>query len=211
MTVRSGSGSWYYLWVLWVQVENTTFGLDVRGLLQHSEPLRQILQLQPSEESKGTDNNLIVVNGVTVGHFESFMIWVNHLAWKPPKDLSKEVLVDILHMCTMWYIHDGINFSQYGLKQLEIPATERIKLAQQYKIYDWVAPAIQELLKLPLNSLFNDDLNHINLRVYSIIARAKEAMERQRKIIAAFPPSLPKDSHDFQTAWCPSHATCAKV
>lgn len=62
-----------------VQVENTTFGLDVGGLLQHSEPLRQILQLQPSEESKGTNNNPIVVNGVTIGHFESFMIWVNHL------------------------------------------------------------------------------------------------------------------------------------
>lgn len=90
-------------------------------------------------------------------------------------------------MCTMWYIHDGINFSQYGLEQLDIPATERIKLAQQYELYNWVAPAIQELLKLPLNSLSNDDLNHINLHVYSIIARAKEAMERQCKIIAAFP------------------------
>jgi len=62
------------------QVENTTFGLDVGGLLQHSEPLRQIFQLQPAAGSEGTDDNPVVVNGVTVGRFESFMTWVNHLS-----------------------------------------------------------------------------------------------------------------------------------
>ncbi len=111
----------------------------------------------------------------------------------------------------MWYIQDGIKFARHWLEQLEIPATERIKLAKQYEIRDWVAPALKELLKSPLNNLSNDDLNHINVRIYCIIAKAKEAMERQRKIIAAYPPSLPKDSHDFQTAWCASHVTCGKV
>ncbi len=114
-------------------------------------------------------------------------------------------------MCTMWYIQDGIKFARHWLEQLEIPATERIKLAKQYEIRDWVAPAVKELLKSPLNNLSNDDLNHINVRIYCIIAKAKEAMERQRKIIAAYPPSLPKDSHDFQTAWCASHVACGKV
>jgi len=111
----------------------------------------------------------------------------------------------------MWDIQDGIKFARHGLERLEISATEKIKLAKQYEIRDWVAPAVQELLRLPLNGLTNDDLNHINLRVYSIIAKAKEASERQRKIIAAFPPGLPKDSPDFQIAWCPSHVTCSKV
>ena len=114
-------------------------------------------------------------------------------------------------MCQMWYIQDGIKFARHWLEQLKIPATERIQLAKQYEIRDWVAPAVQELLETPLNDLSNNDLDQINMRLYSIIAKAKEAMERQRKIITAVPPSLPKDSHDFQTAWCTSHATCGKV
>lgn len=114
-------------------------------------------------------------------------------------------------MSHMWYIQDGIKFARHWLEQIKIPATERINLAKQYEIRDWVAPAVQDLLKTPLNDLSNSELDQISARLYCIIAKAKEAMERQRKIIAAFPPSLPKDSHDFQTAWCASHTTCSKV
>jgi len=61
------------------QVEDTTFGLDVGGLIQHSDPLRQILQLEPADGSEGTDNNPIIINGVTVQRFESCITWLNHL------------------------------------------------------------------------------------------------------------------------------------
>jgi hypothetical protein len=64
---------------LYLQVENTTFGLDVGGLLQHSDPLRQILEMEPADGSEGTENNPIVVEGVSVQRFESFMTWLNHL------------------------------------------------------------------------------------------------------------------------------------
>ena len=114
-------------------------------------------------------------------------------------------------MCKMWYIEDGFKFAKHWLEQSKIRATERLQLATNYEIWDWVTPAVQELLRTPLSSLSNGDLDHINIRLYSIIAKAKEAIERQHKLIAACPPSLPKDSQDFQTAWCVSHATCAKV
>ena len=110
-----------------------------------------------------------------------------------------EVLIDILHMCKMWYIEDGFKFAKHWLKQHKIPATERLQLATYYEIQDWVALAVQELLRTPLSSLSNGDLDHINICLYSIIAKAKEVIEKQRKLIAACPPSLPKDSVDFQT------------
>ena len=65
--------------IIYFQVEDTTFGLDVGGLIQHSDPLREILQIEPADGSEGTENNPIVVNGVTVQRFESFMSWLNHL------------------------------------------------------------------------------------------------------------------------------------
>jgi hypothetical protein len=114
-------------------------------------------------------------------------------------------------MCKMWYIEDGFKFAKHWLEQRKIPATQRLQLATHYEIRDWVTPAVQELLRTSLSSLSNGDLDHINIRLYSIIAKAKEAIEKQRKLIAACPPSLPKDTDDFQTAWCVSHATCAKV
>jgi hypothetical protein len=63
-----------------IKVEDTTFGLDVGGLLQHSGPLGDILQVDPmSPRSEGTETNPIVVHGVTVQRFESFMTWLHHL------------------------------------------------------------------------------------------------------------------------------------
>ena len=61
-------------------MEDTTFGLDVGGLLQHSVPLCDILQVESTTpRTEGTESNPIVVHRVTVQHFESFMIWLHHL------------------------------------------------------------------------------------------------------------------------------------
>ena len=63
-----------------LKVEDTTFGLDVGGLLQHSVLLGEILQVESTiPRSEGTESNPIVVHGVTVQHFESFMTWLHHL------------------------------------------------------------------------------------------------------------------------------------
>ena len=97
-------------------------------------------------------------------------------SWKPPQDLSIEVLIDILHMCKMCYIEVGFKFAKYWLEQCKISATERLQLATHYEIWDWVTPAVQELLITPLSSLSNDNLDHINICLYSIIAKAKEAI-----------------------------------
>ena len=80
-----------------IKVEDTTFGLDVGGLIQHSVPLRDILQLETTiPRSEGTESNPIVVHGVTVQRFESFMTWLNHL------------LVLSLHRCLLHsYIYLG--------------------------------------------------------------------------------------------------------
>ena len=57
-----------------IKVEDTTFGLDVGGLLQHSVLLCDILHVdEMNPRSEGTESNPIVVHGVTVQHFESFM------------------------------------------------------------------------------------------------------------------------------------------
>lgn len=95
----------------------------------------------------------------------------------------------------MWYIEDGFNFAKHWLEQCKIPATERLQLATLYEIRDWVTPAVQDLLRTPLSCLSNGDLDHINIRLYSIIAKAKEATEKQRKLIAACPsPSVGQHS-----------------
>ena len=63
-----------------IKVEDTTFGLDVGGLLQHSVPLCDILQVDATiPRNEGTEGNPIVVHGVTVQRFESFMTWLHHL------------------------------------------------------------------------------------------------------------------------------------
>ncbi|KIM59141.1 hypothetical protein SCLCIDRAFT_126674, partial [Scleroderma citrinum Foug A] len=65
--------------------------------------------------------------------------------------------------------------------------------SQVHTHYYWVAPAIHSLILSPLSTISENDTHQLGLCVYSIIAKAHEIIEVERKTLAAVPPGLSLD------------------
>jgi hypothetical protein len=92
----------------------------------------------------------------------------------------------------MWYIEDGFKFAKHWLEQCKIPATERLQLATLYKIRDWVTLAVQDLLRTPLSSLSNGDLDHIGGHINNFCANGApyfHGNDQFENIVLPWPPS----------------------
>jgi hypothetical protein len=85
-----------------------------------------------------------------------------------------------------------------------------LEIAVEYRVPQWLSPAIKGLMDVPLRSLTDVDATRLGLKVYSIIARAKEMLEAERRLIAAFPPPLSDDTA-FRSWTCADHGTCRRV
>lgn len=87
-------------------------------------------------------------------------------------------------------ISNSIKFTIGGLENLTLQPTRRLELARLYSIPQWIAPAIREIIPLSLANTTDTEAAQMGFKVYTIIARAKEVIERERRALAAYPPSL---------------------
>ncbi|KAI6016757.1 hypothetical protein EDC04DRAFT_2577152, partial [Pisolithus marmoratus] len=60
----------------------------------------------------------------------------------------------------------------------------------KYTIPQWIAPSVRSLTLASLSAIDEDEALVLGVRVYSIIARAREVMETERHPIAAVSPGL---------------------
>jgi hypothetical protein len=111
-------------------------------------------------------------------------------------------------------IEDGVRYAIHHLESLNLGPFCMLQLAAQYHIQQWVAPAITALMNVSVTvASFGDDANHLGFRVYTIIVKAKEMLEKERKLIAAYPPPLHSDTlHEAERSWlCKNHTLCRRA
>ena len=103
----------------------------------------------------------------------------------------------------MWQIDEGVAYAVHHLENVFMPPSRRIQLARMFSVYDWVRPAIEVMLRSELSSISEDEANNLGVKVYSIIAKAREMLEREWKLTAAYPPPI-----TFDPSWeCETHQT----
>ncbi|KAJ8580264.1 hypothetical protein M405DRAFT_71097 [Rhizopogon salebrosus TDB-379] len=161
-----------------------------RGVLVcHSPALEQILALPSGYDTDGTEHHPIILPQITEQDFTYFLNWVYHVSSHPPPP-EEQFLVAILRVSHLWMINNSIEFAVDGLGHLGLVPARRLELARLYAIPQWIAPAIREMISLPLTGITDMEATQMGFKVYTIIARAKEVMERERRTLAAYPPSL---------------------
>ena len=109
------------------------------------------------------------------------------------QDLNVPSLVAILNVSRLWMIENSICWAVSHLNQLYLSPAHKLELARMYTIPEWVAPAIHSLILSPLSTISENDTHQLGLCVYSIIAKAHEMIEVERKPLAAVPPGLSLD------------------
>lgn len=98
-------------------------------------------------------------------------------------------------------------YATHYLDLMHMQPARRIELARMFSIHDWVRPAMSALLKTELVNLGDADQQMLGQKVYSTLAKARERLERERKLVAAMPPPM-----DIAESWeCHSHDQCRAV
>jgi len=175
------------------QAGETLFCLHRSILAMHSEAMETILSLPSGVANDGADDgHAILLEGISSEEFEYFAAWVYHVG-SIAQQHSVPSLTAILKISRWLMIENSISWAIDRLEVLDLSPAHRLELARKYDIPQWIPRATQELISSPLGTINEKDLSHLDLRIYSIIAKAREVLERERKTIAAVPPGLSLD------------------
>ncbi|KAI5993212.1 hypothetical protein EDD15DRAFT_2367447 [Pisolithus albus] len=173
------------------QADSTLFRLHKGVLFVHSPTLENIFALPSGVENDGEDeDHPIFLPGISGEEFDHFVSWLYHVSGAVPHDRNLPSLVAILKVSRLWQIENSIAWAIAHLNQLELSAVHKLELARKYTIPQWIAPAVRSLTLASLSAIDEDETLVLGVRVYSIIARAREVMEMERRTIAAVPPGL---------------------
>ncbi|KAI5994243.1 hypothetical protein EDC04DRAFT_2586389 [Pisolithus marmoratus] len=134
------------------------------------------------------EDHPIVLPGISGEEFEHFISWLYH-QWNCSHDRNLPLLWQVLKVSRLWQIDNSISWAIAHLDQLELSAVHKLSL-QQYMIPQWIAPSVRSLTLASLSAIDEDEALVLGVRVYSIIARAREVMETERHPIAAVSPGL---------------------
>ncbi|KAG1741684.1 hypothetical protein EDB19DRAFT_1907907 [Suillus lakei] len=171
------------------RASNTLFCVHRGVLVRHSPALEAILAMPSGYDTDGTEQLPIVLHQISEEDFTYFLNWVYHISSVPPPP-EEQLLVAILKVSHLWMISNSIKFAIDGLENLTLQPTRRLELARLYSIPQWIAPAIHEIIPMSLVNTTDTEAAQMGFKVYTIIARAKEVIERERWALAAYPPSL---------------------
>ena len=104
-------------------------------------------------------------------------------------------------------VSSGVAYATHYLDHMHMQPARRIELARMFSIHDWIRPAMSALLNTELVNLGDADQQRLGQKVYSILAKARERLERERKLVAAMPPPM-----SIAESWeCHSHDQCRTV
>src|SRR5271169_102392 len=117
-------------------------------------------------------------------------------------------LIDILHVSHMFDIQPGVQFAIGQLLEFNLHPAHRLRLASRYHLAGWISHVVRDLLQLPLPDYTTEDIEHIGVNIFIIIATAKEKISIERKRFTNYVP-FPKNSEN--APFCLQHTTCKKV
>jgi hypothetical protein len=120
------------------------------------------------------------------------------------------LFLGILKVCGLYMIEKGIQYAVNGLDDLALGPSRKIQLAIEYSLTDFVYPAVVQLVDKPLRDFTEYEIEQLGSKVYHIITKAKEAIEKEARLVAAFPPPFVATASP-PTSECPNHQQCISI
>ncbi|PSR71727.1 hypothetical protein PHLCEN_2v12401 [Hermanssonia centrifuga] len=186
------------------------------GLLKSRVGVFEALQLVHAP--KGSD---IVLEGrndahpicppqVTQKEWEYLLKLIYDNLGPPPYRL--EFLISILKIASQWDMLESRKWAIANISQLEygiVPSALALKLGRHYAVDQWIRPAVVDLVRSPLRTLEEVHKQWLGFGVYDVIARTREALEGERKLLALVPMDIKSD--DLRSKNCESHGECSSI
>ncbi|EPQ55411.1 hypothetical protein GLOTRDRAFT_129685 [Gloeophyllum trabeum ATCC 11539] len=168
-----------------------------------SEVFHHMFSMPPGDSgAEGLDDvRPITLAFVTTRQFEDFLDFV-YRPWSPPP-YSVDSLINLYELGKMWLMDDAMAFARSQLDSMTLHPARRLQVARLLRVEAWLAPAFRQLVTMPLRDLTLEHGRQIGLETYQILTKAKDGIERERRLAAAKPPML-----DVQDVECEDHRRC---
>ncbi|KAJ7149102.1 hypothetical protein C8R46DRAFT_1044373 [Mycena filopes] len=193
----------------------TIYKIHLSMLTRLSEVMGSILSIPQAKAlndptREGTENYPLFLPGTSVEEFNDFLYWLYRAEWEPfggDNNAKERICTHLLKVSDMWAIRAGKVYAISVLEKMDLPASRRLELAGKFTIADWVQPAVKKILNQNLSTLNDNDICAMGWKVYSILVKAKEALDAETRRTAFVPPAMSKDP-----AWeCKEHSSCLSV
>ncbi|KDR67114.1 hypothetical protein GALMADRAFT_147338 [Galerina marginata CBS 339.88] len=168
------------------------FKVDFGRLEKYAVTIREIFGLPAELANEGTETNPVIIDGLKIKEFSSFLKWFDDLKWRRSQDTADEpFLLGVLGVCHKWMIDDGKAWAVAQLNLLSsrppdpnnpnrptdqsLSAARRLDMAERLEIPEFVYPAVSSLLNKNENGKFtrsitDDEINLMGTKTYSILA-----------------------------------------
>ncbi|KAF7309187.1 hypothetical protein MKEN_01121300 [Mycena kentingensis (nom. inval.)] len=216
-------------WPIALQVENTLFQIPVSCLERNSKVFADVFKLpQGDDDSKiegKSDANPIRVPQTTAAEFESLLkvifplvcsMTVRNAVEHPQADLSTDAWTSVLKLSTMWEFWDIRRTAIEVLTRRPIDDVERVVLAKDYHVTDWLRTAYQGLLRREKN-LTMGDAERIGWQSAFQISHIREAhatlliASRERELENTFGFAPPSEAYPHKAYCCDWAAAAAEA
>ncbi|KAF8216783.1 hypothetical protein K438DRAFT_2007556 [Mycena galopus ATCC 62051] len=214
---KKSSNFWIYDGSIHFQVETVVYKVHGSNFQRLSPVVASILDIPDNTigPKQGSEENPILLEFFTVEVFEDFLKWIYRTDWQPLDDLDlavkERMLVNLLRVGSLWEITEAVQYAKHNLQLMHLPASRKLELARMYSLYDtdWIDKPVRKLLTGRLEWISELDVQRLGMKVYSVIAHAKETMWYELQLTACIPPKL-----DENPAWVSDehdHRMCTEV
>ncbi|KAJ7645863.1 hypothetical protein B0H17DRAFT_1338951 [Mycena rosella] len=193
------------------------YKVHLSHLKQLSPVVRGIFEIPDSMTGakQGSEENPIILEFFSAVVFDDFLSWIYRAEWQPIENIQdveirERMLVNLLQVARLWDIAEAVAHTKHHLDLMYLRPSRRLELARMYTLYDWIDDAVWKLVTGKLEWLTNEDLARLGVKVYSIIASAKEGLWYETRLSCRVPPEVSLAN----PAWVSdehNHRVCAEV
>ncbi|KAF6765609.1 hypothetical protein DFP72DRAFT_1108470 [Ephemerocybe angulata] len=166
------------------------FRQNVEHLAKHSQVFKDLLAFPQGENSEGTSANPIMLPGISEHSFERFLAWCHHLPWQDDSsiiaaagDERVDQLLSLLHLGDMFLIRGVMLWSIDRLQIMGLHSAQILGIALKYRIRstEWIDRPVKALIvSTPISNITPQHLDWMTPRVFLLVAKAKEAIQKER-------------------------------
>ncbi len=122
--------------------------------------------------------------------------------------------IGVLKLASQWEMETGRLWAVKHLESLEFeefhPAL-RLKLGRKFGVEGWIKTAVSALLQYPLKFLEEQHTQWLGFPVYVVLARCREALESERRLVALIPLDISNELLYRPLEGCTDHHQCSRV
>ncbi|KAH6908519.1 hypothetical protein BKA70DRAFT_1427105 [Coprinopsis sp. MPI-PUGE-AT-0042] len=200
---------------------NDLYCLNIDQLSRHCDTFKNMASFPQPKIQEGTEENPIVLEGISRTGFEGFLSWTKHVPWRDDSGVMRtepalqKDFIDILRIGDLFMSKTLMGWALRKLDSMDLSPSQALGIAIRFRVRIWLDKCIKGVLLMPTTHLSLEYIQEMNPHqdpfITYTIMKAREALLTERHHVATTPLFIPVD--DADRTYCDSdrHKKCVQA